>query len=435
MIRFRTQIIPILFMLMGSTHTFAQQGGALKIGDRMPDITVELENYDSPILRFSDLEGKLVVLDFWGVTCIPCIKSIPAMQALQKEFGDKIQIILVTTDSEEAVNRLAMRSPIVRELNLPSIVGDTVLSQLFEYRTVPAHAWIDEHGIVSQFVSGYLTTAENITRHLNGEGLDLPTKQEHRDFDPLQSMLTEGDGRQLRHLQYYSMIMKRVTSYDGGGGGVKRDSLTDQPLGVRIVNNSISFLYGVAFGAELDNKRNPLLNSNRQILDVRDLSRFNRPDDPSLRYKWMNENIYSYESNVPIHMSDFVLKIMQEDLQRYFGYNGSVVKRKVECLVLKQVGDMSLLASGGGRSKWNLGVRDSLDIRNCPFSFLIQGLTELYGKDQRPLIFEAELPERIDISIAGDLTNLAVFREELRRYGLDLVPQKRRIEMLLITDK
>lgn len=40
------------------------------------------------------LEGKVVVFEYWGDRCPPCIRAIPHLVKLQKEYGnDKLQIV------------------------------------------------------------------------------------------------------------------------------------------------------------------------------------------------------------------------------------------------------------------------------------------------------------------------------------------------------
>src|SRR3546814_813056 len=166
--------LPVILLAQTETH------GVLRVGDTVPDVTVDITNYGQPQLRLAELRGKLVILDFWGVYCKVCIENMPKMEELQRKFGDRIQILLVTDDSAEAVARLAERSEIVRESTLSSIVGDTVLTRLFEYRTVPAHAWIDENGVVQYFTNGRNTTEKTIQSYLDGMPLTLADKGERR---------------------------------------------------------------------------------------------------------------------------------------------------------------------------------------------------------------------------------------------------------------
>jgi thiol-disulfide isomerase/thioredoxin len=55
-------------------------------------------NTDGKNLTLADLKGKVVVLDFWGVWCPPCIKAIPKLKELYAQHHkDGLVIIGVHT--------------------------------------------------------------------------------------------------------------------------------------------------------------------------------------------------------------------------------------------------------------------------------------------------------------------------------------------------
>lgn len=46
-------------------------------------------------LIFEGMEGKVILLEFFGHRCPPCLASIPGLIKLQKEFGEKLVIVAV----------------------------------------------------------------------------------------------------------------------------------------------------------------------------------------------------------------------------------------------------------------------------------------------------------------------------------------------------
>lgn len=66
---------------------------ALEVGNAAPEWTV-LEWTDGKNRKLSDFRGKVVVLDFWGVWCGPCIHAIPAMKELHDRFKDRDVVFL-----------------------------------------------------------------------------------------------------------------------------------------------------------------------------------------------------------------------------------------------------------------------------------------------------------------------------------------------------
>lgn len=39
------------------------------------------------VLKLSDYQGKIIILDFWATWCPPCRKGIPDLVELKNEFG------------------------------------------------------------------------------------------------------------------------------------------------------------------------------------------------------------------------------------------------------------------------------------------------------------------------------------------------------------
>ena len=52
-------------------------------------------------LNLSDYRGKVVVLDFWASWCVPCRRSFPWMNEMQRKYGDDgLVIIAVNLDNK-----------------------------------------------------------------------------------------------------------------------------------------------------------------------------------------------------------------------------------------------------------------------------------------------------------------------------------------------
>lgn len=61
-----------------------------------------------PKLKHDDLKGKVIVFEYWGDKCPPCIASIPHLEKLQEQHGrDKVVIIAnqVWTRSTDAAKK------------------------------------------------------------------------------------------------------------------------------------------------------------------------------------------------------------------------------------------------------------------------------------------------------------------------------------------
>lgn len=58
-------------------------------------------NTKNGVIKLSDFKGQVIYLDFWASWCIPCRKSFPWMNEIQKRYGNKgFKVIAVNLDQE-----------------------------------------------------------------------------------------------------------------------------------------------------------------------------------------------------------------------------------------------------------------------------------------------------------------------------------------------
>lgn len=71
------------------------------LGEKSNDWT--LEHAFGDVKALGDLEGKVVVLDFWATWCPWCIKSFPAIRDLLRDYTDQGLVVVGVTASANAV--------------------------------------------------------------------------------------------------------------------------------------------------------------------------------------------------------------------------------------------------------------------------------------------------------------------------------------------
>ena len=76
-----------------------------------PDVT--LKDITGKTWTFSDLRGKVVLVNFWATWCPPCRKEMPDLETLYQRFQSQGLVILAISDEE-----VAKVEPFIRERNV-----------------------------------------------------------------------------------------------------------------------------------------------------------------------------------------------------------------------------------------------------------------------------------------------------------------------------
>lgn len=413
----------------------------LTIGQQLPAATfTNVLNYNRPELRLSDLRGKLLILDFWGTNCIACIEAFPKLEALQQQFGDRLQIVLVNDQDADSTRRFFAGRKKIKMPALPMLTGDTLLKNWFPRNYLPWVVWIDTAGTVRYITDSWNATAENVEAFFRSQPADMATLDYVKDFDPSMPLIAEGNGRWLKKVEYYSFISRCVRN---APAGYANPSFQQGRInGNRLTENcgSIKDLFVRAFS---EGQRYDFRPRHTVLLDVRDTFRYVFPGDSRRWDRWYAENSYSYDLLLPEDRAGEIFKVMQQDLVNFFGVTARVEKRVIPCLVLVRTGKQDRLRSKGGEPFSNLlrSGDDSLRwIQNSPFSELAISLqVRLAAPSVSRVVVDATgYQGKVDISFPAavwDEMKLPALRKQLRRYGLDLVEQQRPHEVLVIRER
>jgi thiol-disulfide isomerase/thioredoxin len=129
--------------------TFFTAHAALKVGDTLPDLATFKLDGKLP----DSLQGKIVIVDFWASWCLPCAKSFPVLDELQKKYGDRVVILAVNVDEKKAnmdkfLQKHAVSFTVVRD-------AEQKLVAVVEPATMPTSFILDATGKVRFLHNGF----------------------------------------------------------------------------------------------------------------------------------------------------------------------------------------------------------------------------------------------------------------------------------------
>jgi thiol-disulfide isomerase/thioredoxin len=446
--------IIFLWILFGVINNAAAQSFEIRPllkGQKVPNLRLSLHIGDSTnSVNLYDLKKKLILFDFWGTYCSSCIAQMPHLQKLQEEFSNDIQIIIVTKNSKNEVDKLFEKinghvSKVISYAakHLPFIVEDSLLSALFPHDGVPTHVWLDSAKILKGVVYDNSTTTENIQAFLLGKKIRLAEKElaEINTSNPLSWV--KGDNEFVDQLKCYSFIFSRLKHQGGGDGQITPliDSTTNKIIGLSCLNMRITDLYKLAWF----HYKNPNIGipDNKILLEIKNKGKFYSPKKSSEYFDWADTSLFTYALRLPLKNADELYNAMRQDLNGYFHYQSKFESRKIKCIALKRISNEDKILTKGLEAKREL-LFDSdsawLSIQNQPMSYLFSRIETVifYKYPFMPFFNETNYKSNIDIILPWNenIENISMpeFRKGLRRYGLELVEEYRILRMLVISD-
>jgi thiol-disulfide isomerase/thioredoxin len=151
-IRITTALLASLAIAVGTAWCQALKevpSYALKPGDQAPPLSFEaVLNGPRPTdVNLQALRGKVVILDFWGTWCAPCVAGIPHLNDLVSKYRAKpVQFIAVGHENARKVAYFLKKHPIDAWVALDM---DVSVFKSYTAFGIPHAVVVDQQGIVA----------------------------------------------------------------------------------------------------------------------------------------------------------------------------------------------------------------------------------------------------------------------------------------------
>lgn len=114
----------------------------LSPGNAAPDIA--FKDLDGNPHRLSDLRGKIVLLDFWGLWCAPCVAEAPNLAAAYKRLKEK-GFEVVSFDKGDTLENLR-KFTAQKQMNWTHSQTDEAILRLYRVDRFPTYFLLDKDG-------------------------------------------------------------------------------------------------------------------------------------------------------------------------------------------------------------------------------------------------------------------------------------------------
>ena len=138
------------------------------MGSRVPAVGMQAEDFslidlEGKTKSLSQYRGKIVLVNFWATWCKPCTTEMPAMQTIYDKLRDKGFVVLAVNELEddakvrEHIKQYGHTFPVLMDR------GNKVANQ-FGVFGLPVSVFIDEKGVVQEYIKGGLLTEDKINQ-------------------------------------------------------------------------------------------------------------------------------------------------------------------------------------------------------------------------------------------------------------------------------
>jgi thiol-disulfide isomerase/thioredoxin len=420
-----------MICLAGNLMAQSSPTKPLKRGDLFPHLTLRDRNGQPVELKAA--AGQLLLIDFWNIHCLACIKAMPKLDSLQRVMGDSLKVVSVTFDPEKKVadlfGRLKLKKP-----SFPMIVSDSVLSRLFPHEGDPYYIWIKD-GQVSYISNGWSLSYENIRRLLAGYRLDLVQRLSLPDYDRNTPLLGRSES-----LEEYSLLLNGLENYHVGGSiETWDDPIYQETYFLKAVNQSrlqllIKAYWHDVFGFETRQYLQPnrFIRLDSSAADLQLSSTHQNQDE------WTKKNVFSYEIKVKPANGNNLYTKMRHDLARLFpSYEVIRDTIKAPCLILAVSDSVifnrikGLITEKKTGLHWN---KETIEIRNLSLNnSIVKLVTESQFSAQRLLcINHTGYDGPVNLSLPVLLDDIGCLQKQLAKYGLSLLKKEAFVQTVLI---
>ena len=145
----RILTLAILLIAFGGSA----EAGSAKAGTALPAFSGE--SLDGNLIDSKEYEGKVLLLDFWAISCSACLKAMPHIIELHEKYKEKGFAVLGVDVDRSKKRVLKILKKMKLDMPYPSIFdNDSKIKSLMGVSMLPTTILVDTKGVVQHFEVG-----------------------------------------------------------------------------------------------------------------------------------------------------------------------------------------------------------------------------------------------------------------------------------------
>jgi peroxiredoxin len=435
-------IILLIPLVISAQNTNIVQ--PLQIGKPCPDFHFQdVKNYEKKDVYIHDLRGKWVLLDYFTRGCTGCIAMLPKIDKFYHHFKDKAVVLSVGVSSYRYDPKQTFSkfyAGFEKRLNLTTpFVLDSVNYKKYRIPVISLVV-IDDKGIVRAITDWVGIDEQSMNIFLNG-GTPLLTEEKSEtllSYNRNKPFLINGNGGADTDYLFRSVLTKaRVNTPSYRPWNMASDLSKGK---FELLNATLGTIYMYAYFG-MDNiyyhdPKNYGNYYNYPVIETKDSALFSKS-----RYTRGNsttiENYYCYSLSIPVTQvtKEKAQLIVQNDLQKYFGYNVSIETRFMPYwkITLSEQAKNKLKTKGGVSSFKFIDDDSALSVYT---NKKVKDIVKLLQEEDPENIYldESNVDGGVDVSIPGDGVVPEDFKNGMKMNGFIFKRATRPMKVLVIRD-
>ncbi len=127
----------------------------LPAGEPAPEWSLVEVSRGRDKLSLGALKGKVVVLDFWALSCPPCVREVEELKAVSRQFDSRdLEVVGISAWGDAMSDLRAFKRG--KQINYRLVLGDDRTVVAYKASTLPTLYIIDREGRIAASHQGYL---------------------------------------------------------------------------------------------------------------------------------------------------------------------------------------------------------------------------------------------------------------------------------------